>query len=163
MDMNNLTQICTELSKSLCDKFASSGYTLSTAESCTGGLLGSFITSVPGSSKVYIGGIISYCNDIKEQFLGVDRSLLKKDGAVSDSVALAMVIGCRMKFGTTFAVSITGIAGPGGATEGKDVGLVYIACASAEKTICERYQFDGTRDEVRLQSVIKALEILLNI
>jgi len=158
-----LEKRCRELCGLLCDNLTKSGQTVSTAESCTGGLLGSFITSIPGSSQVYLGGIISYCDDIKEQLLGVDRNLLKEDGAVSDTVALAMARGCKMKFATTFAVSITGIAGPGGATESKGVGLVYIACKSADKTVCEKFQFEGTRDEIRLQSVIKALEILLGI
>jgi nicotinamide-nucleotide amidase len=161
MDMNNLHQKSIELADQLCKRLIETRDTVSTAESCTGGLLGSFITAVSGSSEVYLGGIISYCNDIKEQFLGVDRVLLKDDGAVSDSVALAMVRGCRMKFGSSFAVSITGIAGPGGGTEDKPVGLVYIAVASVNKTVCEKCMFSGTREDVRLQSVIYALEMLL--
>ncbi|MDA3800478.1 MAG: CinA family protein [Kiritimatiellae bacterium] len=152
---------CGELSAALCSKLAEAEQTVSTAESCTGGLVGSFITSVPGSSEIYLGGVISYCNDIKEKLLGVDSNLLIQHGAVSEQVALAMADGCRLKFGSTYAVSVTGIAGPGGATESKSVGLVYIALSSASKTICEKYQFKGSREEVRLQSVLKVLELLL--
>lgn len=153
---------CGELSVALCRKLATAGQTVSTAESCTGGLVGSVITAVPDSSKIYLGGVVSYCNDVKERLLGVDSNLLSHHGAVSEQVALAMAEGCRLKFGSTYAVSTTGIAGPSGSTDFKRVGLVYIALSSASKIICEKYQFDGSREEVRLQSVLKVLELLLN-
>jgi competence/damage-inducible protein CinA-like protein len=106
------------------------GSTLSTAESCTGGLVGSRITDIPGSSRYYIGGGICYDAKAKIEIAGVDRALIEKNGEVSEEVAIALASGIRSRFDTTYGIGVTGIAGPGGGTEAKPVGTVHIAVAS---------------------------------
>ena len=137
------------------------GLTMSCAESCTGGLLSARLTAVPGSSAYVIGGIVSYCNKVKEQQLGVGQHDLETVGAVSETVARQMAEGVRRKLDTDIGVGITGIAGPGGATEGKPLGLVYIAVAGAKDTIVTRNVFTGDRQQVRWQSTEKALSMVL--
>ncbi len=134
--------------------------TLATAESCTGGLIGELITSVAGSSEYYLGGIISYSNQLKIDQLGVPKKLLIEHGAVSQQVAQAMVKGCKERLGSDWAIAITGIAGPIGGTEEKPVGLVYIALAGPETVKVHRHIFPGTRDIVRLRSAMSALNYL---
>jgi nicotinamide-nucleotide amidase len=112
---------------------AERGQTLSTAESCTGGLLGSRITDVPGSSRYYLGGAIAYDANAKVSLAGVDRALIQEHGEVSPEVAIDMARGIRQRFGTTYGVGITGIAGPTGGSEAKPVGTVHIAVAGPER------------------------------
>ncbi|EDX83803.1 competence/damage-inducible protein CinA N-terminal domain, putative [Synechococcus sp. PCC 7335] len=136
--------------------------TLSVAESCTGGGLGSLITAIPGSSSYFWGGVISYDNQIKQQLLGVDETVLARCGAVSPEVAAAMAFGVRDRLGTDWALSITGIAGPGGGSIEKPVGLVYIALASAQGIKTEKYLFgsETSRDLIRQKSTSSALNLL---
>ncbi|MBF2080468.1 MAG: competence/damage-inducible protein A [Synechococcales cyanobacterium T60_A2020_003] len=137
--------------------------TLAVAESCTGGGLGHLITSVPGSSVYFRGGIISYDNEIKVQLLGVDSSVLDSLGAVSDEVAKQMAQGVRSRLGSTWGIGITGIAGPGGGTESKPVGLVYIGIAGPNNEVeSVQYQFGAysDRDWIRWLSACNALDRL---
>lgn len=136
--------------------------TLAVAESCTGGGLGSIITAVPGSSAYFMGGIISYDNAVKERLLGVSAQALLEDGAVSAIVAEQMAVGVRTRLATDWGVSITGIAGPGGGSPEKPVGLVYIGIASASATrhLECRFGHRQDRDWIRLMSCNTALDIL---
>lgn len=142
-------------------KLSQLGLTISCAESCTGGLLSARLTAVPGSSEYVIGGIVSYCNQVKEQQLGVSHQDLETVGAVSETVARQMAEGVRRQLGTDIGVGITGIAGPGGATEDKPLGLVYIAVAGPKGTAASRNVFIGDRQQVRWQSTAKALAMVL--
>ncbi|HEY9600377.1 MAG TPA: competence/damage-inducible protein A [Allocoleopsis sp.] len=137
--------------------------TLSVAESCTGGGLGSAITSVPGSSNYFLGGVIAYDNSVKASLLGVSQSDLYRVGAVSKPVAKQMALGVRSRLSTHWALSITGVAGPSGGTEVKPVGLVYIGLAKPDGTVeCFKYQFgeNRSRDAIRHASACNALDQL---
>ena len=134
--------------------------TLATAESCTGGLIGHRLTEVPGSSEYYCGGIIAYSNDIKERVLGVKLETLEKHGAVSAQTAREMARGARRVLGADIAVSVTGIAGPGGATADKPIGLTYIALATATGERVERFVWDKDRTGNKWASSEAALQIL---
>jgi len=136
------------------------GLTLSTAESCTGGLLGGTLTQIPGSSAVFWGGIIGYDNSVKARVLGVDSHLIEKVGAVSPEVAEAMAKGVRQLIGTDLGIGITGIAGPGGGSNEKPVGLVYIALAAADRVQVKKFQFVGERETVRQLAVQHALNMI---
>ena len=137
------------------------GRTLATAESCTGGGIGAALTAVPGSSAVFKGGIISYTNDIKQNLLGVPVNLLERVGAVSAPVAEAMAQGARRVLNADIAVSVTGLAGPGGDEFGNAVGTVFIGYEDSEYHVVMQYHFDGDRDAVRKQTVEAALELIL--
>jgi len=137
------------------------GATVSVAESCTGGLLGSLITDQPGSSAYFMGGVIAYSNEVKREELGLPADLLALHGAVSREVAIAMAEGARSKFSTTLAASITGIAGPD-AEGGKPVGLTYIAVAMARGTTCNEYRFKGDRRGNRREAADEALRLLID-
>ena len=148
--------------KRSCDVIAAlRGRTLVTAESCTGGGIGAALTSVAGSSKVYKGGIISYTNEIKSNMLGVEESLLKVDGAVSASVAIAMAAGARNRLCADIAVSVTGLAGPEGDDFGNPVGTVYIGFADVQRVLAKEYHFSGNRESVRQQAICAALDLIL--
>ena len=136
------------------------GQTLATAESCTGGMLASWIVDIPGSSDYFLGGVVSYSNEAKMRFLGVSEENLIKYGAVSPQVAFEMSSGVRDRFQATFGIGITGIAGPTGATPTKPVGLVYISVASPEKVWVRKYHFVGGRNAVRTRSATAALNML---
>lgn len=151
------------LEQEILGKLKDSGKTLAVAESCTGGLIGARITSVSGSSVCFLGGIISYSNDIKEKLLGVPGEMLARHGAVSEQVAGAMAEGVQRETGSDFAISVTGIAGPEGGTEQKPVGLVYIGLAGAGDTVVRRFVFEGDRTTVRQSAVEAALTMLLNV
>ena len=139
------------------------GKTLVTAESCTGGGIGSALTSVPGSSAVYKGGVICYTNWVKEHILGVAHSLLEQYGAVSLPVAEAMARGAANALKADIAVSVTGLAGPDGDEFGNPVGTVFIGCHSPWREETREYHFSGDRAAVREQAVIAALELVLEI
>lgn len=137
------------------------GVTLATAESCTGGLVAGAITGVPGSSETFMGSVVSYAERVKMDVLGVRGETLATHGAVSSECAGEMAEGVRRLLAVDLAVSVTGIAGPGGAVPGKPVGTVWFGLASADGATTLRRRFDGGRDEVRLQTVIQALALLL--
>jgi len=136
------------------------GLTLAVAESCTGGMLGEIITSIPGSSDYFKGGIISYDGEIKEKLLRVPRETMIKYGQVSEQVARAMAQGVRKQCLSDIGISITGIAGPGGGSPAKPVGLVYIALADERQTIVQAHQLRKDRHTIRLRSARRALNIL---
>lgn len=133
---------------------------LATAESCTGGHLGGLVTSVPGASKYYMGGIITYSNASKIEELKVSPEIIEQHGAVSEECALAMAVGCRDKFKTEYALSITGIAGPDGGTETKPVGTTYIGLASTHNNYARRFNFGNDRNINRIRATYSALELL---
>lgn len=137
------------------------GKTLATAESCTGGGIGSVLTAVPGASDVYRGGIISYCNDVKHDLLHVPFEILDKFGAVSAPVAQAMATGAKKALNADVAVSVTGLAGPSGDESGNPVGTVYIGYADENICISRHFVFDGDRASVRNQAIISALQLIL--
>ncbi len=137
------------------------GLTVSVAESCTGGMVGTLITDRPGSSAYFMGGVIAYADEAKRDELGVPAALLTRYGAVSREVALAMAEGARQRFGTTLAASTTGIAGPDSDGSAKSVGLTYIAITSEWGKRCEEYMFTGDRWSNRRQAAAQALELLL--
>jgi PncC family amidohydrolase len=143
------------------EKLRSLRLTLGVAESCTGGGLADAITDVAGSSDYFIGGVVSYANQAKEQILGVDPELLATHGAVSEQVARSMAEGVRRLLAVDLAVGITGVAGPGGGTPGKPVGLVYIALASEDGTDVSRYQWNEDRIGNKQRSIEAALDMLL--
>ncbi|MBI3599231.1 MAG: CinA family protein, partial [Nitrospinae bacterium] len=134
--------------------------TLSIAESCTGGLVSHLITNVPGSSDYFERGCVVYSNRAKVELLGVPEDTIKRYGAVSSYAAVAMAEGVKTKSGTDIGLSITGIAGHGGGTIEKPVGLVYIAIAGDKKTDWKEYRFKGGREEIKLKSATAALELL---
>jgi nicotinamide-nucleotide amidase len=134
-----------------------------TAESCTGGLIAGALTDVPGSSAAVFGGYITYANEAKEGMIGVDPALIAKHGAVSEEVARAMAEGALRTSGQAVAIAVTGIAGPGGATEGKEVGLVHFAYADGDKTVHLVRRFgDIGRQHAREESVKQALGMVLD-
>ncbi|MFA6668871.1 MAG: CinA family protein [Candidatus Methanomethylophilaceae archaeon] len=133
------------------------GLTLALAESCTGGGLGADITSVPGSSEFFLGGAVVYSDRAKESVLGVRRSTLEKYGAVSAETASEMAEGARRLFASDVAVAVTGIAGPGGATEGKPVGLVYTAVSVRGRIDIMKHDLSGDRESIRKRSADGAL------
>ena len=135
------------------------GYKLAVAESCTGGLLGERLTNIPGSSDVFLGGVIAYHNDVKRNLLGVRAEDLEEYGAVSEQVALQMASGVREKLGVDVGVSVTGIAGPGGGTAEKPVGLVWIAVHASEVK-ARRFHVGGDRAEIRQRAAQAALEMV---
>ncbi len=134
--------------------------TLSTAESCTGGLVAQMITAVPGSSDYFDRAFVTYSNAAKAEMLGVDEAIFAEHGAVSDACARAMAQGARARAGTTHALAITGIAGPGGGTDEKPVGLVFVALATPSETFVRRIRWPGQRDQVRTISAMVALDLL---
>lgn len=136
------------------------GVTLATAESCTGGMIGATLTSIPGSSDVFVGGIISYANTAKENLLGVPRETIAAHGAVSEECAEAMAKGAQKALGATIAVSVTGIAGPGGESREKPVGLVHFGVATEHTVLNGKRNFSGDREIVRLKTVAAALALL---
>ena len=139
----------------------SRGLTVATAESCTGGLVASAITDVSGSSLYYRGGIVAYANEAKLTLLDVPRELLEAHGAVSAQVARAMAVGARARLSVDLAVSVTGVAGPGGGSASKPVGLTYIAVADADGVEVRRFLWAGDRLANKDSSARAALQLLL--
>jgi nicotinamide-nucleotide amidase len=132
--------------------------TLSVAESCTGGLIGSMVTNVPGSSNYFLGGVVAYSNQSKVDLLGVSLVTLEKYGAVSDETVREMAVGVRARLKTDLALAVSGIAGPEGGSPEKPVGTVYIGMAARDVSNSRGYRFWGTRDQVKLNSAFMALD-----
>jgi len=137
------------------------GWTLAVAESCTGGMVSQRVTSVPGASTVFLGGVIAYANEVKRDLLGVPAATLDSHGAVSSEAALAMARGVRHLLHARLAAAITGIAGPSGGTAAKPVGLVFLAVAGIGVESVERHVFSGDRDAIRKQACDVMLDILV--
>ena len=135
--------------------------TLATAESCTGGLIAHRITNVPGVSAWYVGGVVAYSDKLKKALLGVGEGVLAAHGAVSEPVARQMAEGAQSRFGADVAVAVTGIAGPGGGTAEKPVGLVYLAVSGASGTVVCREFFEGNRQQIKAKTAEKALKMVL--
>lgn len=148
-----------DLAAVVLDQCRVSGYKLAVAESCTGGMLGERLTSVPGSSEVFLGGVIAYHNDLKLALLGVGEADLERHGAVSEQVALQMASGIRERLGADLGVSVTGIAGPGGGTADKPIGLVWIAVHGSKRE-ARRFHLVGDRGEIRQRAAQAALEMV---
>lgn len=136
---------------------------LAVAESCTGGGVCEALTSVPGSSAYFLGGVVAYGNDSKTRDLGVSPDLIESLGAVSREVAVAMASGVAQRFGADIGIGTTGIAGPGGGTPDKPVGTVYVAIAAGEARLSDRLRIRGDRDAVRRDTVRHVLEMLISL
>ena len=149
--------LCSEVLKTL------RGKSLVTAESLTGGGIGAALTSVGGASEVYRGGVISYTNEVKHELLGVSLQTLKVHGAVSVQTAEEMAIGARKLLKADIAVSVTGLAGPGGDDKGNPVGRVFIGYADEMRILSRMFTFSGDREEVRRQAVEEALKLILEL
>jgi nicotinamide-nucleotide amidase len=147
----------TDLAEVLLQGLRTRGLALATAESCTGGLVGARITAIAGSSDAYLGGVVSYANDVKESQLGVQPDTLREHGAVSEATAREMVQGIAARFGADVAVAVTGIAGPGGGTPEKPVGTVWFAWLVDGRVESERIGFAGDRGQVRERATQAAL------
>ena len=154
------TNTTESLVRQILGKLQSKGATVATAESCTGGLVATMLTELPGSSAVFVGGISAYANRVKISMLGVSPSDLENLGAVSAEVACAMAAGARDRLGATYAVALTGIAGPGGGSPNKPVGTVYCGIASPIGEVATRLKLSGDRPAIRRAAAASALRLL---
>jgi PncC family amidohydrolase len=151
-----------QLSKLLAYQLVAAGSTVTTVESCTGGLVGAAITALPGSSGFYPGGFVTYSNELKRGLVDVSQDTLSTAGAVSAATAIEMANGGRSRIGADYAIAITGIAGPDGGSDEKPVGTVWICLAGPDGLLdCRRFVFPGNRDAVRLCSCKGALEMAI--
>ena len=149
------------IEKSVVDKLIANAQTIAVAESCTGGFLGHHITSIPGSSRVFLGGFLTYSNELKEKMLGVQSETLAKKGAVSEEVSIEMAEAARLKSNADHAISITGIAGPGGGTKDKPVGTVWLGLASnGYRPLAIRKFHPYDRETFKQATVNQALELI---
>ena len=157
--MNPLLKDIFAEAKTIITLASEKGLTIATAESCTGGLIGAAITAIPGSSAVFKGGIIAYDNAVKTKLLGVSPSVLGKYGAVSQKTAERMAAGVRERIGVDIAISVTGIAGPGGGTQDKPIGTVWIGLATKDGVSATRFDYgDIGRNKVRDVTCMDALK-----
>jgi len=147
-----------KLEKTIGDRLRERGWTISIAESCTGGLICDRITNVSGSSNYFMGGMVTYSNESKEKYLGVPLNDIAKYGAVSPQVARKMVQGVRRAFGTTFGLSTTGVAGPTGGTKRSPIGRVFIGLANGRRTWVIKLDLKGSRREIKEKATEKALQ-----
>lgn len=152
-----------KIEKTIGDHLREKGWTLSIAESCTGGLICDRITDVSGSSDYFMGGMVTYSNESKAKYLGVPMKDIKKYGAVSQQVAKKMAQGVRKAFGTTFGLSTTGVTGPTGGTPRSPVGRVYIGFSKGNKTWVSKEDFQGDRREIKEKATKKCLQLLSEI
>lgn len=157
-DQSALLDICQRVQAACLEK----GRSLSTAESCTGGLIGHLLTEIAGSSEYYAGGAITYSDALKRGVLHVAQATLEAHGAVSAQSAVAMADGARTAFGTDVALAVTGIAGPSGGSARKPVGLTYVAVSDAAGHDVRRYVWSGDRSQNKAASARAALELLLD-
>ena len=157
MEQRNVDE---ELAEELIAKLSECNYTITTAESCTGGLLAAALIHVAGASKVYCSGQITYSNEAKRKFLGVKKKTLQEHGAVSKQTVKQMAKGASKLNHANVAISVSGIAGPDGGTAEKPVGLVYIACQVCGTMTVKEYHFKGNRTKIRESSVASALGLM---
>ena len=157
-----INQTILERAEQLAAMLQAGDKSLSMAESCTGGGLAAALTACAGSSAWFSGGVVAYNNDVKATLLGVPVEVLNEFGAVSEQTARAMAEGALATFGSDFSLSITGVAGPGGGSPAKPVGMVCFGLASAAGVLSSTEHFDGCRDEVRERSVLYAIDLLKN-
>lgn len=151
------------LAKKVNDRLLIARKTMVTAESCTGGLIAGALTSVPGSSLILFGGYVTYDNRAKVEMIGVPRTLIDRHGAVSEEVAIAMAEGARSTSRTDLAIAVTGVAGPGGGSADKPIGLVHFSLATSKRTLHREHRFgDLGRDEIRQETVRFALNMILD-
>lgn len=150
-----------ELARAVGDALRRKGWRIATAESCTGGLVGHLLTEIPGSSAYFPGGVIAYDNAVKRDLLQVRSETLASAGAVSETCAREMAAGAARLFATEAAIATTGIAGPGGGTAEKPVGLVYIAVYTPDGAACERHLFGNDRAENKILTAQSGLQMLL--
>ena len=136
------------------------GWTLATAESCTGGMVAARLTSVPGSSEVFLGSVVAYADEVKQRELGVNAETLERYGAVSAETAATMASGARTRLRADVAVSVTGIAGPGGGTAEKPVGLVYVHAETPEASRGIEFTYGQDRDSIRRRATVASLHLL---
>ena len=134
--------------------------TISTAESCTGGLIAKLITDVPGSSQIFLGGMVPYSNELKMKWLGVTPDTMEKFGAVSENTVQEMLTGILQETDSDLAVAVSGVAGPTGGTKDKPVGTVYIGVAFHKQRLLRKFLFQGSRDDVRKKSSKKVVEMI---
>jgi nicotinamide-nucleotide amidase len=142
------------------DACRTQGLTLATAESCTGGLVAARLTSVPGSSEVFLGAVVAYADAVKAAELGVPTSVLERYGAVSAEVAAAMAAGAREGLRADVAVAVTGVAGPGGGTKQKPVGLVYLHAEGLDASVAQKLNLPGEREAIRQRAAVAALHLV---
>jgi len=152
-----------KLEKAISNRLRKKGWTLSIAESCTGGLVCDRITNVSGSSDYFMGGMVTYSNESKAEHLGIPSAIIKRYGAVSSQVARKMAQGVRKAFNTTFGLSTTGVAGPTGGTRRSPVGRVFIGIASGKRTWVRKLDLKGSRREIREKAAEESLEFLYQI
>jgi nicotinamide-nucleotide amidase len=143
------------------DRLEKNGAKVTTAESCTGGLISTLLTKESGSSNVFDGGIVTYSNEKKIQWLGVEESILQEYGAVSEQTVLAMSRGAKEVAEADFALAVSGIAGPTGESDGKPVGLVYLALCSKERHESKRLLLSGDRNYIQMQAAYHAIKMLI--
>lgn len=156
-----LPEALTTAAAALLDACKRQGVTIATAESCTGGLIAGCLTEVAGSSAVVDRGFVTYSNEAKAEMLGVPMPMIRSRGAVSEEVALAMAIGALSKSNAKLSIAVTGVAGPGGGTPEKPVGLVHFGCAMSDRpTLHERHVFEGDRSAIRRETVRTALRMM---
>lgn len=148
------------IARAIVQRLTQAKKTLAVAESCTGGFIASQITNVPGASKIFLGGIVSYSNDAKRKFLGVRARALARHGAVSEAVARQMAEGAREKFDADYAIAVTGIAGPSGGSKAKPMGTVFIALAGPGETVVQRKLNRAPRERFKAVTARQALELL---
>ncbi|TVQ24110.1 MAG: CinA family protein [Spirochaetaceae bacterium] len=149
------------LARRLFDALESRGATVAVAESCTGGMLGAALTDLAGSSAFFVGGVIAYSNAAKQAVLGVARATIDGAGAVSEQCVLEMAAAVRQRFGADVGIAVSGIAGPGGGTDAKPVGTVWVAVATNDRSAAEHRVHPGRRSEVRERAVVQALTLAL--
>ncbi len=152
-----------KLEKTIGDHLRNKGWTLSIAESCTGGLICDRITNVPGSSDYFEGGMVTYSNESKAKYLGIPLNYIKKYGAVSPQVARKMAQGVRRAFNTTFGLSTTGVAGPTGGTKRSPIGRVFIGLANGRRTWVRKLDLKGNRREIKEKAAEMSLKFLYEI
>ena len=152
-----------KIEEKLVQSLAEMGLTVSTAESCTGGMVASTIIDVSGASDVYNEGFITYSNEAKMKYLNVSEEVLDSFGAVSEETVKQMVSGCRKATGSDVAIATSGVAGPGGGSVEKPVGLVYIGCAYKDIIEVRAYKFEGNRTEIRTQATNEAINMAMEL